>query len=115
MVCDDTRRVIIIKNIESNLIEEAIIVLKKKSETNGKDLKAVFSRNPKSHTHNALIIKEAEEIINNYMKEKKASDFTGINLNLRPCRSKEMLTNTFINFALITGIVGLLFMVCKFF
>ncbi|NLD46943.1 MAG: hypothetical protein GX660_07050 [Clostridiaceae bacterium] len=115
MVCDDTKRVIIIKNIESNLIEEAIIVLKRKPEISGKGLKTVFSRNPESHSHNALIIKEAEDIINNYMKGKKGADFSEIELNLRPCRSKKMLTNTFINFALISGIAGLVYMVCRFF
>jgi len=36
MVCDDTKRVVVIRNIASNFIEEAILILKGNPEENGK-------------------------------------------------------------------------------
>ena len=43
MVCDDTKRVVVIRNIPSNFIEEAILVLKSKPEgSGGKNVKKVF-------------------------------------------------------------------------
>jgi len=39
MVCDDTKRVVVIRNIASNFIEEAILILKGNPEENGRKLK----------------------------------------------------------------------------
>ena len=113
MVCDNTKRVVVIRNIPSNFIEEAILVLKSKPEGNaGKDIKKVFSKNDKKISDHVLI--EAEEVINNYIKKNGAQRELGIELHLRPCHKKpKLLTSTVINLALLGSIVLLLFMIAK--
>lgn len=114
MVCDDAKRVIVIKGIQSNLIEEAILVLKSKPESNGKRLKTLFAKDSKKE--NAHILQEAEEIINNYIREKKCQSELGKELVLRPYHPKgRIFSNTVINLALLGSIALLIFMVTRFF
>lgn len=114
MVCDDTRRVVVIRNIPSNFIEEAIIVLKSKPDGNGKNFKKVLSKDAKKI--NEHILKEAEEIINSYIKKDGPHNEVGIKLNLKPYRPKgKLFTNTVINLALLGSIALLIFMVTRFF
>lgn len=68
MVAGDSKRIVVIKNISSNLIEEAILILKggpevlKDSGTDRHDQK-------KYNTRNDFLLKEAEYIISQYIKE----------------------------------------------
>jgi hypothetical protein len=68
MVAGDSRRIVVIKNIASNLIEEAILILRSgPDETAG-----TGARRPgQSGTgpRNDFLLREAERIINDYMKE----------------------------------------------
>jgi|LSQX01.3.fsa_nt_gb hypothetical protein len=117
MVCDDTKRVIVIKNIQSNVIEEAILVLKGRPDTRDKGLKSLFSKDAKrdAKRENAHILKEAEEIINKYMKENGNHNGLGVKLNLKPCRNRTRLfANSIVNIMLIGGIALLVFLVVKF-
>ena len=113
MVCDDTKRVVVIRNIPSNFIEEAILVLKSKTEgSGGKNVKKVFLKKDKKI--NDHILKEAEEVINNYIKKNGAQRELGIEIHLRPSLKKpKLLTSTVINLALLGSIVLLLFMIAK--
>ncbi|MFZ5989676.1 MAG: hypothetical protein ACOYWZ_21485 [Bacillota bacterium] len=114
MVCDDTKRVVVIRNIPSNVVEEVILVLKNRPDGAGKSLKNILSKDAKKT--NEHILKEAEEIINNYIKSKKAQSEQGIHLNLRPYRPKaKLFTNMAINLALVGSIALLIFMVTRFF
>lgn len=66
MVAGDTKRVVVIKNISSNLIEEAILILKSSPDNargDGKDKPA----QDKPNVRNDFILKEAEHIINDYI------------------------------------------------
>ncbi|AEV69940.1 hypothetical protein [Acetivibrio clariflavus] len=113
MVCDNTKRVVVIRNIPSNFIEEAILVLKNKPERGvGKNIKKVFSKNDNKISDH--ILKEAEEVINNYIRRNGAQKELGPELHLRPSHNKpKLLTSTVINLALIGSIVLLLFLVVK--
>lgn len=67
MVAGDTKRIIVIKNISSNLIEEAILILKNEPVTKESNQ----LQNPTKHkaVRNDFILKEAESIINQYIRE----------------------------------------------
>jgi len=67
MVAGDTKRIIVIKNISSNLIEEAIIILKNEpvAQEHGRHEDPMKSKPAKSD----FILKEAESIINQYIRE----------------------------------------------
>ncbi len=69
MVAGDTKRVVVIKNISSNLIEEAILILKSGAETQ-EDRKGKPASD-KPNIRNDFILKEAEHIINDYINGNK--------------------------------------------
>lgn len=100
MTASDSKRMIVIKNIPSNLVEEAILILKQESS-------AKYAANTDAKNDNkfrdALIIKEAEMIVNNYEKEckqKAKQKYFWKN----SIRSK---TTYLINFLLICGVLML--------
>jgi len=68
MVAGDSRRIVVIKNIASNLIEEAILILRggpdEPSDT-GREKSAQGRPGPR----NDFLLREAERIINEYIKE----------------------------------------------
>ncbi len=116
MVADDTKRVIVIKNISSNIIEEAILILKNRPDTAAGDQ----SQNParlKSSKGNEFILKEAEDIINQYIKEngltvrRRNNHFSYARriLRIRPS------TNIIINIFLISAILFLIFVISRLF
>ncbi|HOQ01027.1 MAG TPA: hypothetical protein PK604_09475 [Acetivibrio clariflavus] len=113
MVCDDTKRVVIIRNISSNIVEEAILVLKDKKPSKNKN--AVISTTNNSKKANNYLLREAEDIINNYIKENNIRDGLIHDLNLKPFNPNKKLINTLINFALVASIALLLFIISKFF
>ncbi|MDF2986505.1 MAG: hypothetical protein K0R50_2015 [Eubacterium sp.] len=108
-----SKKVIIIRDIHSNLFEEAILVLKedKEQEKNeGGKLSSGNSHNFKSD----FILKEAETIINNYIKDNKGK--------LNPAQKKQLLKknptfmkNLLINSALFGSIAAVIFLLIKLF
>lgn len=117
MVCDGTRRVVIIKNISSNIVEEAILVLKDRKSDRDKNKNVIItSANISKKTNNNYLIREAEDIINNYVKERDLKGGFIHELNLRPFNPKRKLfTNVIINTVLIASIALLFFLVTKIF
>jgi hypothetical protein len=115
MVAGDTKRVIVIKNISSNLIEEAILILKNEPGTpeyNGEDKRSKGVPN----SRNDFILKEAESIINEYIKENKLA----IKRNRRNqgglgIRNLKIPVNMLINIFLVAWIAVLLFVISKLF
>lgn len=69
MIMGDTRKMVIIKNIPSNVVEEAILILKKENSAN------TYCKPDENYigtcSANEYILKEAERIINNYERECK--------------------------------------------
>jgi hypothetical protein len=115
MVAGDTKRVIVIKNISSNLIEEAILILKNEPgvpEYNRNDKRSKGVRN----LRNDFILKEAESIINEYIRENKLA----IKRNRRGqkrlgIRNLKIPVNMLINILLVASIAVLIFVISKLF
>lgn len=116
MVCDETKRIVIIKNISSNIVEEAILVLRDTKSNNNRNKSTVISFANGSKKANNYLLKEAEDIINSFVKEKSLKGGLINELSLKPYRpQRKVLVNTVINLALVASIALLLFLVSKMF
>jgi hypothetical protein len=110
MVAGDTKRVVVIKNISSNLIEEAILILKSGPETQ-EDRKGKPAQD-KPNIRNDFILKEAEHIINDYINGNRLTRAK----DRRKSRSwgmlhKKALLNIGINILLMAAIALLIYVV----
>jgi len=114
MVCDGTKRVVIIKNISSNIVEEAILVLKDRKSDKDKNKNVIITSANSSKKVNNYLLREAEDIINNYIRERDLKGGFVNELNLRPLNPKrKFFTNVVINTVLVASIALLLFLVTK--
>lgn len=88
---NNPRKVVILSNIDSPSIEQAILVLKK-------GFKGSCDKN---------VIKEAEKIIDDYVYSKK--------YNCNPIKDKASKKNidTMLNIGLIISAIGVVFLICK--
>lgn len=108
-----SKKVIIIKDIQSNLFEEAILVLKEdREQERAPDRKLTSAK--KTDVKSDFILKEAETIINNYIKDNKGK--------ISPPDKKELLRsesrfmkNLLINSALFGSIAAVIFILIKLF
>lgn len=98
----NARRIVIIRDIPSNIIEEAIFVLKHEP---GREMSQVavpeVLRGGKGKD-SALIYKEAEKIINDYIQETRTG---GITSEVK-CRKPAASRGTFLKIALRLGMVA---------
>ncbi|PYG88215.1 hypothetical protein LY28_01552 [Ruminiclostridium sufflavum DSM 19573] len=104
------RRVIVINDICSNLFESAILVLKEEKEREEKC--TILNSDKHNNVKKDFILKEAEAIINSYIKENKCK--------LHPPEKKEKANNKFIkniiiNSALIGSVAAVVFLLMKLF
>lgn len=115
MVAGDTKRVIVIKNISSNLIEEAILILKSEPgipEHGGNDRQSKSVRNSRKD----FILKEAESIINEYIREHKLQIGHGRRIkNSLGIRDLRVSVNTLINFFFVASIAVLIYVIIRLF
>lgn len=116
-----SRRIIVIKDIHSNLFEEAILVLREDTEQGkGKGIAAKMEKS--NEKGNNYILKEAELIISNYIKDNK-SLFTGNlkveqgqskkNEKVSKIKDKEFMKNLIINSALLGSIAAVAFIIIQ--
>jgi len=114
MVCGNTKRIVVIRDINSDIIEEAILILKNDPGINNKNINGIFKKNKKIESRS--LIKEAELIIDNYMKEN--------GLNKQPVRGqgtdgradgrkRNFIINAAINMALLGSITLLIFLIIR--
>jgi hypothetical protein len=68
MVAGDSRRIVVIRNISSNLIEEAILILRNRPDE-PEDTGAGKAEEGRPARRNDFLLREAERIINDYIKE----------------------------------------------
>ena len=109
-----SKRIIVIKDIHSNLFEEAILVLKEDKDQDQERCKKVNTDHIKN-IKNDFILKEAELIINNYIKDNKGN-FTPPKKKKEAFVKKSKFTkNLIINSALLGSIVAVAFLLIKFF
>ncbi|AUS98256.1 hypothetical protein CDQ84_11615 [Clostridium thermosuccinogenes] len=116
MVIGSTKRIVVIKDIPSNMIEEAILILKCEpkswSEKNTGNTGGQVKKYDKD-----FIFKEAEMIINNYIKENNLS-VKGKKRELeKPSGAfkNNMLLNALINLGFMGSVALLVFLITRFF
>ena len=107
MVAGDSRRVVVIKNISSDLIEEAILILKSDPGKTAEDDMGKAGRN-RSGLRNDFLLKEAECIINEYIKEHGLTAKRDKRLYRSKLTRFRMSADTFVNILLASAVVLLL-------
>lgn len=101
MTPDRARRIIVIRDIPSNIVEEAILVLK--SDKVLKDYKSTVDMPGGRKRESGFLIKEAEMIINNCLKEGKLQG----EIDKKPGRRPDWLSNKkAVNFVINTAMIG---------
>jgi hypothetical protein len=117
MIYEDSKRIVVVKGIHSNFVEEAILILKHQPGNEPSSSKAGTSMPKKdgAKVNTEYLLKEAETIINSYIVENKLNDKYK---NKQPRKKTGLYNKKLINIALNTGIVlsiGLLiFILSKF-
>jgi hypothetical protein len=113
MLSDGAKRIVVIKDIKSNMIEEAIFVLK-----NGpvsaweKSNKFFFHKETKKAPD--FLLKEAEGIIDNYLKENKSCFETKTRReNRKKVPINKLKISAIINIALIGSLAVLVLLLIK--
>ena len=109
-----SKKIIVIKDIHSNLFEEAILVLKEdKEQEQGK----ISSLDKNSNIKNDYILKEAELIINNYIKDNKGKFIPPKKKEIKKeiTKNSKFMKNLIINSALIGSVVAVAFLLIKLF
>lgn len=107
-----TKRIVVIRDIPSNMIEEAIFILRNDREE-GSNGKSIPKKNKIKHD-NEFILKEAQTIISSYMKENKWQAAIRRKPGAKPLTpNKKFLTNLIINIALIGSIALMIFLVSR--
>lgn len=112
MVNGSTRKIVVIKNVPSNIIEEAILILKNDSPAHKHDTNVDLGKK-KNKKENDYLLKEAEEIINEYIKEYKTKYASGHTFGKHSFLKNKLITNTAINTVLIGSIILLLFIIMR--
>lgn len=76
MIFGNSRRIVVVKGIPSNFIEEAILILKHEPDydNNKPNIKGSTARNDSTKVNTEYILKEAETIINSYITENKLNE-----------------------------------------
>ena len=105
-----SKKVIVINDIHSNLFESAILVLKEEKVREEKC--NILDRNKEKNTNNDFILKEAESIINNYIKENKCKVATS---KKTENANSKFMKNVIINSALVGSLVAVVFLLIKMF
>ena len=113
MLSEGSKRIVIIKDINSNMIEEAILILKKESLPAMVDNSVAEGKKEKKNAPDFLL-KEAQVIIENYFKENKSSFKSKTR---REARKKlpinKLKISRIINITLIGSLVILVLMLTK--
>lgn len=106
-----SKKVIILKDIHSNLFEEAILVLKEDREREpGQGGKLTSGGNIKSD----FILKEAETIINNYIRDNKIK-FRPPNKKRLFAKDSRLMKRLLINSALVGSLAAVIYLLIKLF
>ncbi len=110
MVSGITKKVVVIRDIPSNMIEEAILILKSEPESKDNAGNKNSMHINKSSDH---LLKEAEMIIRNYVKENRLYIESSTRGGKKRGIKKWMNINLFINIMLAGSIIFLILMVIK--
>lgn len=114
MVTGGNKRIVVIKDIPSNFIEEAILILKSEPESSGRvESKPAAGR---AKVDEEFLLKEAEMIISNYIRENRLQSAQNRNSRLlQMTAQKSRAVNIAINSALLGSAALLLFLLIRLF
>lgn len=113
MVHENGKQIVIIRDIQSNFIEEAIFILKSNPAIGEKSKKTAKEAGIGKHQKSDYIIKEAHSIIDNYIKQ-QASRYLAANTDQSKAKKKWNLSVGFIlNIALFVSIALFIFLLSK--
>jgi hypothetical protein len=120
MLSGDAKRIVVIKDIPSNLVEEAILILKADPGKSDKNKNPGTQINKGNSKNNDFLVKEAEMIINNYIKGARAQEGNQT-VELKPMQKRvplnpekrKFIINMIINTALIGSITLLILLVSR--
>lgn len=115
MVSGITKKIVVIKGVQSNLIEEAILILKSDSDIGKESLAERISEDKKKRKDDFLL-NEAQSIIDNYIRECRQR--AGIRRETDHEKSrfgKFFSVNTIINFVLTSSIILFVILLIKLF
>ncbi|MCX7711758.1 MAG: hypothetical protein N2484_18095 [Clostridia bacterium] len=108
------KRIVVIKDIPSNLIEEAILILK--NDPGQKEHSAGKSTSHKKAASDNFLVKEAEMIINDYIRQNSVQPHSKTKPKRLPVmENKKLMTNIIINVALVGSIAIFILMLTKLF
>ena len=106
------RNIVVLKNLPSNLVDEAIVILKSKNTARKLELieNNIVKKN-KSHTDTSnYIIKEAENVISNYInKIEKNRNIQKVNNNIETKYRKVKLYSFFTSVLLLYCLIRIIF------
>lgn len=106
------RRIVVLRDIHSNLIEEAILVLKTEPENESGSSKK--TEGPNAARDKDFILKEAQSIINNYVEQlQQQESLDSASKKEEKSFKSQFITNLIINSALTGSILLLAFFVSK--
>lgn len=110
MVKNDLRRIVLLKNMPSNIVEEAIVVLKtnKLSEKKNKEIECFEMRNKftKNEKEEDFIIKEAQNVILEYIKTLETVKKDNGNMKLEKKYRRLMYVTLVISFLYLVDILA---------
>lgn len=111
MLNESSKRIVVIKNIPSEYIEEAILILKNEPDIPAKLGNGLYKQPVKKDEH---ILKEAKMIISNYIKENKLQVYERRE-QFKKLPKKAGRKNVFINIILVGSIALLAFLLARAF
>lgn len=110
----NTKRVVILRGIPSNVVEEAILILKNEPESKPEKGSTGVASDKTQTKHNDYLIKEAEEVIKNYIKDLKLEKVPkSVSVLSMDKHKSKFYTNVIINTALIASIALLILIVAR--
>ena len=121
MSYDKLRKIVVIKNIPSNYIEEAIFILRVDENSEGNLIKKSSFISEKTKMESDYLIKEAQSIINNYIKECDQKEGKPKPLNIKEQETvktkknsrKVSVLNSFIYITLISSIIAFIYLLIR--
>lgn len=112
MVAGNLKRVVVLRNLSSNLIEEAILILKSEPGSGGDG--TAQKGGDKSKQDNDFLFKEAESIISGYIRENNIQVVQDRRSHRRDRRLKKTpFSGAFISIMILSGIALLIFVLLK--
>lgn len=109
-----TKKVVVIKDIPSNIIEEAILILRgDPNQVALMDSNGVTGKSRRKD--NEFLVKEAESIIKRYIRENEVPNVKSKDFTLKQIPQNKFMVNIIINLALVGSVAFFIFLITKAF